>query len=61
MYDDGKLYISIILENSDGFTMNIYQADFNLEYLDFSVFFEKNEFTNEYTIQTGGRLEKYLE
>ena len=61
LYDDGKLYISMILENSKGFTMNIYQADFNLEYLDFSIFFEKNEYTNEYTIQTGGRLEKYLD
>ena len=39
LYDDGKLYISMILENSKGFTMNIYQADFNLEYLDFMIIY----------------------
>lgn len=61
LYDDGKIYISMILENSNGFTMNIYEADYNLQYLSFSIFFEKNEFTKKYTIQTGGRLEKYKE
>ena len=61
LYDDGKIYISMILENSNGFTMNIYEADYNLQYLSFSIFFEKKEFTKKYTIQTGGRLEKYRE
>jgi hypothetical protein len=61
LYDDGKIYISMILENLNGFTMNIYEANYNLKYLNFSVFFEKNEFTKKYTIQTGGRLEKYTE
>ena len=61
MYDDGKIYISMILENANGFTMNIYEADYNLQYLSFSIFFEKNEFTKKYTIQSGGRLEKYKE
>ena len=60
-YDEGKIYISMILKNSKGFTMNIYQADFNLEYLNFSTFFEKNEFTKKYTIQSGGRIEKYID
>tara|TARA_Y100000816_G_C26104172_1_gene586134 strand:- start:1929 stop:3284 length:1356 start_codon:yes stop_codon:yes gene_type:complete len=61
LYDGGKIYISMILENSNGFTMNIYEADYNLQYLNFSTFFEKNEFTKKYTIQSGGRLEKYTE
>ncbi len=61
LYDDGKIYISMILENLNGFTMNVYEADYNLQYLNFSIFFEKNEFTKKYTIQTGGRLEKYTE
>mgnify|MGYP000321004749 FL=1 len=39
--------------------MNIYVADYNLEYLDFKLFFEKNEYSKKYTIQTGGRLEKF--
>lgn len=61
LYDDGKIYVSIILKNSMGFTMDIYVANYNLEYLNFSVFFKKNEFSKKYTIQTGGRLEKYTE
>ena len=59
LYDENKIYISMILKNSKGFTMNVYEADYNLDYLDFSVFFEKNEFTKKYTIQTGGRLERF--
>ena len=38
----------MIIKNSKGYTMNIYQADYNLDYLDFSIFFEKNEFTKKY-------------
>ena len=49
----------MIIKNSKGFTMNIYEADYNLNYLEFSIFFEKNEFTKKYTIQTGGRLSKF--
>ena len=59
LYDDEKIYISMIIKNSKGFTMNIYEADYNLDYLNFSAFFKKNEFTEKYTIQTGGRLNKY--
>ncbi len=59
LHDDNKLYISMILENEKGHTINIYVADFNLEYLEFKLFFQKNEYTKKYTIQTGGRLEKF--
>ncbi len=59
LYDQNKIYISMILKTSKGFTMNIYEADYNLNYLDFSLFFEKKEFSKKYTIQTGGRLEKF--
>ncbi len=59
LYDQNKIYISMILKNSKGFTMNIYEADYNLENLEFNIFFEKKEFTKKYTIQSGGRLEKY--
>jgi glucose/arabinose dehydrogenase len=41
--------------------MNVYVADYNLDYLNFSIFFEKNEYTKKYTIQTGGRLEKFID
>ena len=59
LYDQNKIYISMIIKNSKGFTMNIYEADYNLENLKFNIFFEKKEFTKTYTIQSGGRLEKY--
>ena len=59
LYDEKKIYISMILKNSNGFTMNVYEADYNLNYLEFSVFFEKKEFSKKYSIQTGGRLEKF--
>jgi hypothetical protein len=59
LFDEDKIYISMLLENSNGFSMNIYVADYNLEYLDFKLFFEKNEYSKKYTIQTGGRLEKF--
>ena len=45
LYDDNKIYISMIIKNSKGFTMNIYEADYNLNYLRIFQFFEKNEFT----------------
>ena len=59
LFDQNKIYISLILKNENGFSMNVYVADYNLDYLDFSIFFEKNEFTKKYTIQSGGRLEKF--
>jgi len=59
LFDEDKIYISMLLKNSNGFSMNIYVADYNLEYLDFRLFFEKNEYSKKYTIQTGGRLEKF--
>ena len=51
LYDDNKIYISMIIKNSKGFTMNIYEADYNLIFFEFSIFFEKNEFTKKYTIK----------
>jgi len=61
LYSDEKIYISVILKNFNGFTMNIYQADYNAktEFINFSVFFKKNEYTKKYTIQTGGRLANF--
>ena len=59
LFDDGMIYITMILKNSNGYTMNIYVANYNLEYLNFTLFFEKKEYSKKYTIQTGGRLEKF--
>jgi glucose/arabinose dehydrogenase len=59
LYDDEKIYITAIIKNNNGFTLNVYEADLNLDYLNFSTFFEKKEFSKNYTIQTGGRLESY--
>ena len=57
---DGKIYISMILENSNGFTMNIYEADYNLQYLSFSIFLKKMNLPRNIPYK-GGRLEKYKE
>ncbi len=59
LYDSGKIYISLIFQNSKGFSMNIYVAEYNLNYLNFSLFFESKEYSKNYTVQTGGRLEKF--
>jgi hypothetical protein len=59
LFDDGMIYITMILKNSSGYTMNIYVANYNLEYLNFTLFFEKKEYSKKYNIQTGGRLEKF--
>jgi len=59
LYDDGKIYISLIFENFKGYSMDVYVADYNLNFLNFSLFFETKEYSKKYTIQTGGRLEKF--
>ncbi len=59
LYDTEKIYISLIFKNNLGFSMDVYVADYNLNFLDFSLFFKTNEYSEKYNIQTGGRLEKF--
>jgi len=57
--EDEKVYISLYFKNSKGYSMNIYAANLNYNKLDFELFFESNEFWKNYTVRTGGRIEKY--
>tara|TARA_Y100000590_G_scaffold463239_1_gene629517 strand:- start:55 stop:1413 length:1359 start_codon:yes stop_codon:yes gene_type:complete len=59
LYDSEKIYISLIFKNNQGFSMNVYVADYNLNFLNFSLFFKTGEYSEKYNIQTGGRLEKF--
>ncbi len=59
LYDANFIYISLIEMGKKGATMNIYRAKSNFDYLKFELFFETQEFTEKYSLQTGGRLEKF--
>ena len=58
-YEDDNIYISLIEKETRGVTINIYKAKKNFNNLDFKLFFESLEFKNNYTLQTGGRIEKF--
>ena len=58
-YEDDNIYISLIEKETRGFTINIYKAKKNFNNLVFELFFESLEFKNNYTLQTGGRIEKF--
>ncbi len=58
-YEDNYLYISVLEDEKDGFTMNIYRAEKNFNNLKFKIFFKTNEFIEDYSLQTGGRIESY--
>ena len=57
--EDEKIYISLIFKNLKGFSINIYRADLNFEKLNFKLFFETNEFWDNYNVFTGGRFSQY--
>ncbi len=58
-YENDYIYISLIEREARGATINIYRAKKNFNDLDFELFFETLEFRNKYTLQTGGRIEKF--
>ena len=58
-YDDGYVYISLQHKDRNGFTINIYRAEYNLKHLEFKPFFVINEYWDKYNVFSGGRLEKF--
>ena len=58
-YEDEYIYISVIERNDKGYTLNIYKAPKNFKRLNFELFFETEEYSEEYTLQTGGRIESF--
>ena len=39
--------------------MDIYNAKFNKNYLNFNIFFKTNTYWDKYTVRQGGRIETY--
>ena len=58
-YEKNFIYISAVEKTAEGFTINIYRAEKNFNDLVFSLFFESLVNFPEYTLQSGGRIEKF--
>ena len=59
LVDDGFVYISLIHRDNKGITINVYKASLNFDKLNFTKFFQTNEYWKDYNVFSGGRLEKY--
>ncbi len=55
-YDNGEIYISLLFKNTQGYTMDIYSAKFNKNFLNFNIFFKTNTYWDKYTVRQGGRI-----
>jgi hypothetical protein len=58
-YEDNYIYISLLHKEKKGITINVYRAEYNLEKLNFEIFFEINEHWPKYNVFTGGRIETF--
>ena len=56
---NNKIFISMMIKNENGITINLYNANFNLEKINFELFFETNEYWENYNVFSGGRIEKF--
>jgi len=57
--DKNIVYISLMSKDKNGYTFNIYTADLNYKKLNFKIFFETKQYFKEYSVSTGGRIEKF--
>ena len=57
--EDNKVYISMQHKDKKGYTVNIYRANLNFDKLKFELFFETNEYWDNYNVFSGGRIEKF--
>ena len=58
-FENDHFYVSVVEKIGSEYTLNIYRAQKNLNNLNFEVFFESQEYSKQYTLQTGGRIEKF--
>ncbi len=58
-YNDGDIYVSLLFKDKKGYSMDIYNAKFNKNYLNFNIFFKTNTYWDKYTVRQGGRIETY--
>jgi len=54
-----KVFISMLVKNQRGITINLYEADLNYEKLIFKTFFKTEEYWDDYNVFSGGRIEDY--
>ena len=55
-YEDKYIYISVQHKDDNGYTINVYRAEYNLDNLNFKPFFIINEYWDKYNVFSGGRL-----
>ena len=58
-YNDGDIYVSLLFKDKKGYSMDIYNAKFNKNYLNFNIFFKTNTYWDKYTVRQGGRIGTY--
>ena len=58
-YNDGDIYVSLLFKDKKGYSMDIYNAKFNKNYLNFNIFFKTNTYWDKYSVRQGGRIETY--
>ncbi len=58
-YNNGDIYVSLLFKDKKGYSMDIYNAKFNKNYLNFNIFFKTNTYWDKYTVRQGGRIETY--
>ena len=54
-----QVFISMMVKNNNGITINIYKANLNFKKINFELFFETKEFWKKYNVFSGGRIEKF--
>ena len=58
-FQNDQVFISMMVKNENGITINIYKADLNFDKINFKLFFETKEYWEKYNVFSGGRLEKF--
>jgi hypothetical protein len=58
-YEDNFIYITVVEILGKKSTLNVYRAAKDFTKLNFELFFESKEYSDKYTLQSGGRLEKF--
>jgi len=58
-FHNNEVYISMIIEDQKGITINIYKADLNLNKINFEIMFQTKEYWKKYNVFSGGRIERF--
>jgi len=59
LFKKDYLYISLLFENKDGISINLYRAELNYNKLNFELFFETHEYWKVFNVFSGGRIENF--